>query len=50
MKKIGSKINTTCEKCLEKHAKYIVLIEDDKWEGLWNTFCYCRDCTWEEEE
>jgi len=48
--KICSKISTTCEKCHERRAKYIVQIEDDKMEGLFHTFCYCRICTWEEEE
>lgn len=48
--KIMSKVNKTCEKCRENWAKYVVMIEDDKMEGLWHTYCYCRHCTWEGEE
>ena len=50
MREICSKISLTCEKCHENDSKYIVKIEDDKMEGLWHTFCYCRHCTWDDEE
>jgi len=44
--KILSKLSQTCEKCEERHAKYIIQININ--EHVYYTECWCRICTWEE--
>ena len=46
--KILSKISSCCERCHEAMAKYIVQISIN--EHVSYTECWCRSCTWGEQE